>query len=112
MDCYRLDFVQGADLRVAFQWNDAAGNPKSLADYSPKSEVRTAPGGELILDLTPFYAKEPGGQTGRLELDVPGGDTATIDKPGVWDLYLIGGAEPDVRLIGGDTTIELGVTDV
>lgn len=111
-DCYTLAIVQGADLLVEFRWVDAAGNPKSLADYSPKSEVRTAPGGELLLDLTPHFAKEPDGRTGVLALDVPAGDTATVDKPGVWDLYLIGGAAPDVRLIGGDTTIELAVTDI
>jgi hypothetical protein len=109
-DCYRLDVVQGADLRVRFQWNRSDGSPVDLSDYSPFSQIRTAPGGDLILDLTPFFVKEPDGITGALDLIVPGGETRNVDRSGVWDLFLIGGAEPDVKLLTGDTTIELAVT--
>jgi hypothetical protein len=109
-DCYRLDVVQGADLRVRFLWKDSLGAPVSLADYSPFSQIRSSVGGDLVLDLTPYFTKEPGGATGVLELDVPGSATRDVTVAGVWDLFLIGGAAPDVKLLTGETTIELAVT--
>lgn len=104
-DPIRADLViyPGADLEYSWRWKAGAtaatSTPVSLANYSVVSKIRDALGGNLLLDLSPYVTLQAGGDTGRIDLAVPGTITATMASDGVWDLLLVRTVAPADRTL-------------
>lgn len=98
----------GADLEQSWRWKAGASltlaTPVSLTGYSAVSAIRYTPGGPVMLDLAPYFTFQANGDTGRIDLAVPGLITATIDAGGIWDLLLVKIGPPADRtlLLSGD----------
>lgn len=88
--------------------------PVDLSDYTPKAQIRTQPGGQLLLDITDFVALEPDAVTGRVLITIPGSATAALKQPGTWDLFLVPTDTDDaICLFSGAVALELAnTTDV
>lgn len=110
-DPARVNLVldQGSAYYGAYNWVQN-GEPVNLRDYIPSAQIRTAPGGRLIADLTPFLFIDD--ETFLISLNLPATITAKIDRDGVWDLFLtnIYDAGDAVRLLAGSVTTRLSVT--
>ena len=104
-------------------WTRADGTRRTLAGLAARLEVRTKPGGPLLLALTSAVgggigveqATVNGDATGVITLTIPGPLSAPLTQSGVpYDLKLTTVAAPDgepsYRLVEGLIILDLGVT--
>jgi len=109
-----LEIAQGATFSRAISYLQANGSPRDLTDYTARMQIRTAVGGDLIVELN----TENGGiiiegLLGRVTMTMGSAETAALPATtGVFDLEL---SSPDAtpvvtRLLEGTVTITPEVT--
>lgn len=91
-----LAIVQGVDFSESYTWTSEAGR-MGFDGWTPQAQIRSHPGGRLLMDLTPGLTIEDGiedsnGTTGEaIRLYLSGEQTAALRSGGVWDLLLVDG---------------------
>jgi hypothetical protein len=117
-----LTIVTGEDFTHTFAWISHEGVRRSFDPYTPYAQIRPRPGAPLIRNLTPYLTVVENQQvkleddsisTGQaLRLFIPGAETASLPKGGVWDILLVSKADPTSRefLVYGKVTLRKGVT--
>jgi hypothetical protein len=123
MGTYDFTVQTGVTWTRTLIWTRADGTRRTLAGLAARLEVRTKPGGPLLLALT----SAPGGgigveqtsvdgdTTGVITLTIPGPLSAPLNQSGVpYDLKLTTAAAPDgepsYRLVEGLIILDIGVT--
>ena len=104
-------------------WTRADGTRRSLAELAARMEIRTKPGGPLLLTLSSAAGQGialeqttvDGDATGVITLTITGPQSAPLVQSGVpYDLKLTTVAtedgEPSYRLIEGLVILDIGVT--
>jgi hypothetical protein len=98
---YDIEFNQGADETIEFQYTDANDVPKDLTGYSSILQVRDRPGGKLLLDLSTM--------NGGLVITALLGKTGIVNSHllninfewGDYDWWLISGAGTKTKHLRG-----------
>src|SRR5687768_13542989 len=90
-----LVLIKGARMARAWIWKDAdTDEVVPLTGYRATAQIRTEPGGELILDLDELI--EVDHAAGRVSLDIGRTKTLPLEVGSyVWDLFLIDTDDPD-----------------
>jgi hypothetical protein len=109
---------QGADFLQTYAWSTEDGDRKDFDDVDAFAQIRTRPGADLLLDLTPHLSVVNGvvladGSTGQgLKLAVPGSATEQLARGGTWDLLLVDKTDPGARefLLYGRVSVRKAVT--
>jgi hypothetical protein len=123
MGTYDLTIPTGVTWTRTLIWTRADGSRRSLAGLAARMEIRTKPGGPLLLALsseagggiTLEQATVDGDAAGVIALTIPGPLSAPLTQTGVpYDLQLrtlaAADGEPSYRLIEGLVYLDLGVT--
>lgn len=112
-----LVLSQGADNSFSFVYNTLVGTTKTPVDLTGttvRSQIRSAVGGALYLDLIPLVTL--GGLAGTISLVIPAATTEpkawNTRTEGVWDLELVSASGAVVRFATGTVTIVPDVTRV
>lgn len=106
---------QGRRLLEAYLLTGSDGAPMLLGvAWTASAQLRTSPGGELLLDFTPYLGVDPV-VPNRLVLDVPGTATATVQRGGEWELVLVpvvGGPADALPILRGPVLLERAVVEL
>lgn len=107
-----LPLEQGRRFRESYLISDAAGLPLTLTGtWTPYAQIRDAPGGKLLLDLSAMFTLDDGAP-GRLTMDIPGSATLPLPRGGVWELVLVplvGGIASAEPLLRGPVLLDIAV---
>lgn len=93
-----LCIVQGQPLDVSIPVGF------DISDLSVRAEIRSAPGGRLLLNMAPYCLADPSDPTNLL-VSVPGGVTAGIALSGIYDIWV-----ETTRVLYGSALVELSVS--
>lgn len=94
---------------IVYQTHD--GQPKDMTDAHAKLQVRTAPGGDLVLALADGEGITLGGVTGGVDVWMSASDTASLTQPRcVYDLLVDFGGGDRRRLLEGAVLVDPPVT--
>lgn len=109
-----LEMVQGEPLDLVATVTD--GVTFWPGGMQVRGQVRTAPGGDLMLDLTPYLTttvSTENPQDLRIDMRLTGSATRKVFRPGFYDVYV---SEPGVieanavRVLFGPVDVEMAVT--
>lgn len=119
---FHLHITQGAGKVETFFLYGEDGQRRTFTGYTARAQIRPRPGGTALLDLTPHITithdvddelDDGTTTTGQaLVLSIPGNITRTLDRAGVWDLYLVHASDSiaDEQMLHGNVTIHRAVT--
>lgn len=110
---YTIQIEPGATFELPLQFLDANSVPINLTGYTARMQVRPAPGGTLILDLTTSNGKIviTDAAQGKLKLLVEASETNSV-PPGVYryDLELQSPANVVTRYLEGQVRVKEQIT--
>lgn len=117
-----LALEQGSSWRKQFEWHQAPpegsppgtlGDPYDLTGCTAIAQIRTGPGGRLMVELTDGDGITLGGEDGTIAVHITGEKARELtSRRGQWDLYIIFPSGDPVRLLDGKVTIDPTVTQL
>lgn len=111
INVYDMVIKQGSTFQKIITLKNADGTPMNLTGYTARSQFRrnhrsdavefsmTTENGRITID----------GSLGKVTLNIPASDTATLEGKYVYDLELVSGTYVD-RFLQGEVTVDLEVT--
>lgn len=110
---YDIEIQQGAKFLLNVQARNKADNSiLSLVGYSGKLQIKSAPGGTLLMEASTANGYITiNGPSGIVSINVPATVTAPMTwNTGVYDLEVFTGAPDTIRLLEGYAALSLEVT--
>lgn len=107
-----LTLPQGSTWDVSLTYNDSAGSPVNLSNYTASMQVRNSyKSPTTILSLTNSSGITLGGSAGTISIDIPASVSQTVAaEKYVYDLELTSSGGTVTRLVQGTFTVTPEVT--
>lgn len=105
-----LAFYQGGRFREGYSYS-VDGVRQDLGNFEVHAQIRTRPGGPIVLDLRPYIDLDL--VDGIIYLTVPSDVTRAMTRGGVWDMFLVDENDPigtQNPLLAGKVSLVKAVT--